>query len=209
MKISRLHHLTQDSDKISHLEQIKLANRGGSTFVQLRIKNKSKKEILETAYQARELTTSLGMTLIINDHVDIAKLVNADGVHLGLDDLPISEARRILGADKIIGGTANSFENIDYQIKQGASYLGVGPYKFTTTKQDLKPLLGPEGIKSTTEYLKRNHPNFPVVIIGGVKPSDITEILCHGFYGVAVSSAINLSEDPINATKTIIDLLSN
>ncbi|MBQ4523989.1 MAG: thiamine phosphate synthase [Lachnospiraceae bacterium] len=170
-------------------EQIESAIKGGVTCVQLREKEMEEKELLEEALKMGELCRSYQVPFLINDRVDIALTCNADGVHLGQKDMSISEARKILGKDKIIGATAKTIEQAKKAEAEGADYLGVGAVFGSTTKKDAIPI--------TKEQLKKiaDTVSIPIVAIGGINKDNIFQ-LCHtGICGVAVVSGIFAAED--------------
>lgn len=205
--ISRLHYITQDLPSLSHSQLTEFACKGGADWVQLRVKNKSYNEWLKIAQETKWVCLKYGSKLIINDNVQIAKEVKADGVHLGKEDMNPKDARKFLGDHFIIGGSTNTIEDIKQMIENGADYAGIGPYRYTSTKEKLNPILGLDGIKNTIEKI---HPSgFPVIAIGGIRLEDIELLLQTGIHGVAVSSAINLSIDKINATKSILKKISS
>ena len=150
--ISRLHVITQDLDNFSHIHQVELACKGGADWIQLRVKNTNYDDWITLASDAIKICRQYGTKLIINDSVQVALEVNADGVHLGKDDMPIHSARMLLGENKIIGGTGTTMEDIININKAGADYAGIGPFKFTATKKNLSPLLGFEKYK---EFIKQ------------------------------------------------------
>jgi thiamine-phosphate pyrophosphorylase len=186
--IDKLHYISQDPKNGSHLTAITQALQAGCKWVQLRVKNRPSDEILKYAIEANRLCSRHGAKLIINDHPEIALKAGAYGVHLGLQDMPISLAREIVGKKMIIGGTANTIEHIEQRIAEGADYIGLGPYRFTTTKQKLSPILGWDGINAIMRKLGSVH--IPIIAIGGILPEDITAIMETGVHGVAVSGAI-------------------
>jgi len=177
--IDKLHYISQQPENGTHLTAISNALEAGSKWVQLRLKD---------AIEANILCKQYGAKLIVNDHPDIARKAGAFGVHLGLQDMSITEARRIVGNKMIIGGTANTFQHIEQRIAEGADYIGLGPYRFTTTKQKLSPILGWDGINAIMQKLGSAH--IPIIAIGGILPDDITAIMETGVHGVAVSGAI-------------------
>lgn len=190
--IARLHYLTQDHvSGFSHALLAEMACLGGVRWVQLRVKGKSDDEWERIARRVKQVTDAFGATLMINDHVQLAKKIGAHGVHLGKTDMPIEQARDILGADAVIGGTANNEEDLERLLHTSANYIGLGPYRFTSTKKNLSPVLSAE----TLERMIRLQSRIPVIVIGGIKQEDVPAILASGAYGVAVSSAINLAED--------------
>ena len=195
MKISRLHYISMETERMSHLQAIEAVCRAGADWVQLRVKNRSEKEVLDLANKARQITLTYQSTLIINDFVEIAKQVHADGVHLGLNDMSRTEARAILGKNMIIGGTANTFEDIQRQAGAGVDYLGVGPFRFTQTKDNLSPVLGAEGYKILLEKCKASGINIPIIAIGGITANDVAVIMESGVHGVAVAGSITNSSD--------------
>jgi thiamine-phosphate pyrophosphorylase len=194
--VSRFHYLTQDLKEVDHLELIREACHDSSvSWIQLRVKNKSKDEIFCIAEDAMDICLLSSVKLIINDHVDIADEVGADGVHLGSNDMSVAEARKILGDDRIIGGTANTIEDIERLVKEGADYIGVGPFRFTETKQNLSPVLGIEGYKKIMRYCHKAKIDVPIIAIGGIQIDDVEALMDTGIYGIAVSSAINKYEN--------------
>lgn len=193
--IAQFHYLTQDNiPNASHVELARQACEGGVKWIQLRIKASPllhKKELLETAFEVQKICKKNNCILIINDYVDIAKEINADGVHLGKNDMSPSLAREYLGDQYIIGGTAHTFEDILELKNQGVDYIGLGPYQFTTTKQNLSPILGIEGIQSIIKKMKENAIRIPLIAIGGITLSDVKPLIHCGVNGIAVSGAIN------------------
>ena len=199
--ISRLHYITQDLSNFSHSELAEFACKGGADWIQLRVKNKSYEELLKIAQETKLVCLKYGAKLIINDNVQIAKEILADGVHLGKEDVNPKEARKILGNNFIIGGSTNNMEDVRRQMSDGCDYIGVGPYKFTPTKEKLNPVLGLEGIKKIAEQFGKQ---IPMIAIGGIKLEDVESLMQTGIHGVAVSSAINLAENKIENTKRFL-----
>ena len=154
-----LQFITHQTDTISYLHSAELVLKGGCKWVQLRMKEASTEEIKKTAFKVRKLCKLYNATFIIDDHVVIAREVGADGVHLGKNDLPVAEARKIVGNSFIIGGTANTFEDIEHLVSAGADYIGLGPFRFTETKKNLSPVLGkmPEKKYHHTDCCHRRH----------------------------------------------------
>ena len=206
-KISNIQFITQDVNGLSHLQQIELALKGGCSWVQLRLKDKAPSEVLEIATQARKLTSEFGAVLIINDFYEVAKLVKADGIHLGKNDANPTEVRSYLGDQFIIGATANTFEDIQNLVQQPIDYLGVGPFKFTTTKKNLSPILGLNGYQQIVTQCKDANTEVPMVAIGSVVAADIPALLNTGMFGIAVSSAISKSGNPTEATKLLLKII--
>ena len=180
-----------------------------------------------------------GATFIIDDNVHLVKKIKADGVHLGKNDMPIAEARKILGDDFIIGGTVNCFEDILKIIRNTqvgtstssvtnsqqptansqqpiaksqqliANYFGCGPFRFTSTKENLAPILGLEGYENIISNMKRNNIDIPLVAIGGIAKDDISDILKTGVDGIALSGSILRAENPVEEMKAIVEIFKS
>lgn len=187
--IERLQFISQETETITHLQSIEAACKAGVKWVQLRVKDKEAGEMLELALAARAICNHYGAKLIVNDRPEIARQVGADGVHLGKLDMPVAEAREIVG-NIIIGATANTFEDIAAHAKSGADYIGLGPYRFTATKKNLSPVLGLEGYQRILSACRESDIRVPVVAIGGIEVADIAGLLQAGLHGIAVSSLI-------------------
>lgn len=202
--ISRFHFLTQDLTQLTHQELAEIACKNGIQWLQLRVKNQNFDTYLQIAKDVKNICKYFNTTLIINDDVALCKAVNADGVHLGKNDMPVVKAREILGNKIIIGATANTLEDCIQHQKNGANYIGLGPYKFTSTKENLSSILGLQSYKQIVNASK-GVIKIPIIAIGGIKVEDVQPILQTGVYGIAVSSAINLSTEK---EKTIADFLN-
>ena len=168
------------------------------------MKEASIEEILPIAQEAMSLCRMYDATFIIDDFVELAKQIGADGVHLGKNDMPIAEARKILGKDFIIGGTANTFEDVQMLHQAGADYIGCGPFRFTTTKKNLSPIIGLEGYQQIISQMKENNISLPLVAIGGITKEDLPSLMQTGISGVALSGSILRAENPIEEMKEII-----
>lgn len=177
---------------------IRAAILGGADCIQLREKHYTGRELLEAGHVLRRVTSEYGVNLIINDRIDVARAVDADGVHLGQGDLPIEVAREILGPDKIVGLSTHNVAEAVAAERAGANYIGLGPMKPTTTKLDTDPVVGPAGVKEV-----RKHVSLPIVAIGGIKCEDVAEIIRNGANSVAIISAIIGSEDVEGAAREI------
>ncbi|MCL5029475.1 MAG: thiamine phosphate synthase [Bacteroidetes bacterium] len=206
--ISRLHYITQDIPNFTHYELVEEACKGGADWIQLRVKNSSYNEWKELAFKTKKVCNNYNAKLIINDNVDIAKTVNADGVHLGKNDMPSAEARKILGNNFIIGGTANTFEDVERLNQTGVDYIGVGPFRYTTTKEKLSPILGLDGYQNILNKCRDKDIKIPIIAIGGIRPEDISSLFQTGIYGIAVSSAINSAKDKSLVTKQFLEKIS-
>ena len=192
------------NDRYTYLDSIRLALEGGCRWIQLRMKDATEEDILPVALEAQRMCSEAGATFIIDDHVELVKRIKADGVHLGKKDMPIAEARRILGDDFIIGGTANTFEDVRAHYEAGANYIGCGPFRFTTTKKGLSPILGLEGYISICSQMKAEGINLPIVAIGGITAEDIPMIMQTGVTGIALSGAVLNAEDPVEEMKRLM-----
>lgn len=192
------------TEQHTYLDSIRLALEGGIKWVQLRMKDATEDEIISVGTEVRRLCNQYGATFIIDDHVELVHKLKADGVHLGKNDMPIIEARRILGNDIIIGGTANTFEDIASHYQATANYIGCGPFRFTTTKKGLSPTLGLVGYRSIMQKVKEAAIDIPVVAIGGITAEDIPGIMQTGISGIALSGAILRAENPIEEINRIL-----
>ena len=189
--------ITHSNNRYGYVDGARLALEGGCRWVQLRMKEATEVEFMAAAAEIGRLCKEHGATFVLDDHVEWVEKTGADGVHLGKNDMPIDEARKILGNDKIIGGTANTFEDVERLYRQGANYIGCGPFRFTTTKKNLSPVLGLEGYQHIVDQMKSHGINLPIVAIGGILESDIKSILATGVSGIAVSGGILNAENPV------------
>ena len=197
------------SERYNYLDSIQLALEGGCRWIQLRMKDATDDEVRPSAIKAQQLCRQYGATFIIDDRVALVKELHADGVHLGKNDMPISEARRILGSDFIIGGTANTFEDAKAHYEASADYIGCGPFRFTTTKKKLAPVLGLEGYRSIIHQIREARIDIPVVAIGGITKADIPAILQTGITGIALSGTVLRADDPIAEMNHIINIINH
>ncbi len=173
------------------LQAVEEALAGGVTLVQLREKDASSREFFELAVSIKNLTAGYGVPLIINDRLDIALAVQADGLHIGQEDLPLPVVRKLMGPDKIIGYSVSNVEEARYGEKHGADYLGAGPVFTTATKKVSTPTLGPTGLKRIKETV-----SIPVVGIGGINIENLKEVRRTGVDGVSIVSGILGSDRP-------------
>jgi thiamine-phosphate pyrophosphorylase len=193
--LPKVQYISQGVTAIQQLRHIKTVLDLGYKWVQLRFKQQEVKEIASLAEEVKLLCDSYQSLLIINDHPRIARQVDADGVHLGLTDMGVAEARTILAPGKIIGGTANTLQDVRLRIAAGCRYIGLGPYRFTPTKEKLSPVLGLEGYKAILAGLTEQEKAIPVYAIGGILEEDIKLLRDAGVYGVAVSGL--LTNNPV------------
>lgn len=199
--------ITHSNNRYGYVDGARLALEGGCRWVQLRMKEATEAEFMAAAAEIGRLCKEHGATFVLDDHVEWVEKTGADGVHLGKTDMPIDEARKILGNDKIIGGTANTFEDVERLYRQGANYIGCGPFRFTTTKKNLSPVLGLEGYQHIVDQMKSHGINLPIVAIGGILESDIKSILATGVSGIAVSGGILNAENPTEEMQRFLKLV--
>jgi thiamine-phosphate pyrophosphorylase len=190
MIVDLIQYISVQNDFYSHCSGIEAACKAGITWVQLRLKDTSENDLLEQALQAKSICNDYNCTLIINDNPLLAQKINAHGVHLGKKDMPPLEARKILGPDKIIGGTANSFQDVLHLVLQGVNYIGLGPFRFTTTKKELSPVLGLQGYKDILLQCKQHNIQIPIFAIGGIQLPDIQPLMQTGIHGIALSGLL-------------------
>ena len=176
--------ITNYHDNISLTEQTEYVLEAGCRWVQLRLKGADDAEIYMVGKALRALCDQYEATLILDDAVRMVPVIGADGVHLGKQDMPVDEARKLLGPDKIIGGTANTFED------------GCGPFRFTTTKKNLSPLLGLEGYAAILEQMRQQQIDLPLIAIGGITVEDVPDLVDLGVSGIAISGAILEAKKP-------------
>lgn len=202
--MDKLYYVSKGKTPEDHLENIRRICDLGITLVQLRIKNLSDALLLKTAYSAKTICDNYNASLIINDNVAVTKTIKAYGVHLGKGDMSISEARQQLHPSQHIGGTANTLEDCEYLMSQNIDYIGLGPYRYTTTKKKLSPILGLSGCQNIMKRLRSNTMSFPpIYAIGGLLKSDIHTILnIKGIHGVAASTLF--SNSSVQTIKSLI-----
>ncbi len=201
-----LQFISHYTERYSYLDSIRLALEGGCRWIQLRMKDTPDEEVRPVAIEALQMCRNVGATFIIDDRVELVKELGADGVHLGKNDMPISEARKVLGSVFIIGGTANTFEDVKAHYEASANYIGCGPFRFTTTKKNLSPVLGLEGYRHIVEQMEEANIHLPIVAIGGITAEDIPAIMQTGVTGIALSGTILHAEKPIDEMKKIINI---
>ena len=190
-----IQYISQGSTQEEQLTNIENVLKAGCTWIQLRFKNCGETLFLDTAQKVKKLCSQYQAVFIINDHVNIAKAVDADGVHVGLTDTHVREAREILGDDKIIGGTTNTYEDVLQRIEENCDYIGLGPFRFTTTKEKLSPVLGLEVYQAILDRLKEDKKDIAIYAIGGIEEEDIQPILDLGIRGVALSGLLTNNEN--------------
>ena len=205
----KLQFITHYNDRYSYIDSARIALEGGCRWIQLRMKDTEEALFEETALIVQELCRSYNATFIIDDNVLLTQKIKADGVHLGKNDMPIAEARKILGNEFIIGGTVNSFDDVLYHL-QGATpnYFGCGPFRFTSTKKNLASILGYEGYKLIIKQMHDNNIHIPIVAIGGICKNDIPQLLQNGVSGIALSGSILNAPNPIKEMSEIVNIIN-
>lgn len=232
-----LQFITHFTEKYSYADSAMIALEGGCRWIQLRMKDADEAEIERVARLILPECRRRGAVFVIDDHVELALRVGADGVHLGKNDMPVSEARRLarefvgkqvtsrqaderqdqspcllvsdrLSAENfIIGGTANTFEDIERLAAQGADYIGCGPFRFTTTKKNLAPMLGIDGYKNILSQMRKHGITLPLVAIGGITCGDIPQLMAAGVTGIALSGSILRAEKPVEEMNKVVNEL--
>ena len=205
-KIGRFHVLTDTvlQDRLSHVELAELAIAGGADTIQFRQKQGATREMIRVADRVRALCKKAGVTFMVNDRVDVAIASHADGVHLGQDDFPIPLARKLLGEEAIIGGSASSMEEARKCLLEGADYIGFGPVYPTTSKEDAGPAGGLALLKQIVEGIP-----LPIIAIGGITRDNVPLVMKVGVHGIAVISAVCCQKDPMEAAKCLRSLLES
>lgn len=202
--MTQIQFITHATDRFGYVDGARMALEGGCRWVQLRMKGATDAEVLAAAAEIQPLCRQHEALFVIDDRVHLAKQIKADGVHLGKNDMPVDEARRVLGEEFIIGGTANTFEDIERLYRQGADYIGCGPFRFTTTKQNLAPVLGLEGYFTLVNRMRAAGIMLPVVAIGGIRFEDIPDLMRTGVRGIAVSGAVLGAPDPVAEMRRMV-----
>jgi thiamine-phosphate pyrophosphorylase len=204
----RLQFITHYTQEYSYVDSARIALEGGCRWIQLRMKDTCEELMTKTALKVQEMCKEYGATFIIDDNVMLAKRIGADGVHLGKNDMPITEARQIVGEEFIIGGTVNSIEDVLFNIQtESPTYFGCGPFRFTSTKKNIAPILGYEGYKNIISRMREYNIKTPIVAIGGITKDDIPKLLDIGVCGIALSSSILKAKNPIKEMQEITNIL--
>ena len=204
--MASLQFITHETEQFTYREGAFMALEAGCKWIQLRMKDVAVETVRQLAEELKKTCENHHALLIIDDYVEVAREVKADGVHLGKNDMPIEEARKLLGEGFIIGGTANTFEDVKRHYEAGADYLGIGPFRFTTTKKNLSPVLGLEGYRNIKQQMIEADIILPAVAIGGITVEDIPAILATGIEGIAMSGAILQAHDPDAEIKRILTM---
>ena len=226
----RLQFITHQTERYSYIDSARIALEGGCRWIQLRMKDADETLLEETALIVQKMCKEYDATFIIDDNVHLCKKIKADGVHLGKNDMPIAEARKILGDDFIIGATVNTFDDVIKSTRQQdnettsrdasmtqnneqdvvdtsidlvtlgvPNYFGCGPFRFTSTKKNLAPILGLDGYREIMKKMKENNIDIPLVAIGGITKDDVPELMKTGIDGIAISGSVLRAENPVEA----------
>ena len=203
-KVGKLHVLTDTllQSRFSHIELTKQAIAGGADAIQFRHKQGSTREMIQVATEMKRLCNEKRVIFIVNDRIDIAIASEADGVHLGQDDFPIPLARKLLGDNRIIGGSAATMEDAKKCLSDGADYVGFGPVYPTGSKDDAGPVSGIDTLRKIVETIP-----LPIIAIGGIDEVNTPEIIKTGAHGIAVISAVCCKENPEEATKGLYEAM--
>lgn len=204
-----LQFITHQTPRYSYIEGAIEALNGGCKWIQLRMKEAAYDEICTAIEQLKPLCKEKGAILILDDYAELAAKLDIDGVHLGKNDMPPQEARNLIGEKYIIGGTANTIDDIKNLVAQGVDYIGLGPFRHTDTKKNLSPILGLDGYKNILSQCNEAGITTPIVAIGGIEPEDIPALMKTGISGIALSGTILRADHPAEATQNIITTLNN
>lgn len=206
---NRLMFITHRTKKYTELDEIKMVTKGGCSWVQLRMKDNLNLEVAKEVAHFTLFDCDTDCCCCLDDNLEMAIKAGIHCVHLGKNDMPVSEAWRIIvekGLDDLflVGATANTFEDILEADREGASYVGLGPYRFTETKKNLSPVLGLEGYQKIMEQYREAGLKIPIFAIGGIQFEDIAHLMETGIEGIAVSGAIINADDPVEETRRFI-----
>lgn len=196
--------ITHYTETLSYEAGARAALEGGCRWIQLRMKEASRQEVKDVAIKLRKWCDQYEAVLLLDDRVDLVKEVAADGVHLGKMDMPVAEARKILGEEYIIGGTANTIDDCVKLAQAQVDYIGCGPFRFTKTKQNLSPRLGVEGYQTIIRDLRAQGFTIPLVAIGGIELEDVNDLMRSGVNGIAVSGCLLRALNPVEMMRQLI-----
>lgn len=205
--MKQIQFITHENNRFFYADGAEMALKGGCRWIQLRMKEASDADFIAVAEKIAPMCREYGATFILDDRVHLVNSCRANGVHLGRNDMPVADARNLLGEKMIIGGTANTIDDIERLWRDGADYIGCGPYRFTTTKKNLSPILGLEGYQYITNEMKQRGIQLPIVAIGGITAADIKPLIATGIDGIAVSGAILNATNPSDEMAEFIKTL--
>jgi len=188
--LPKLQYITQNNLAKSHVKQAIEMYEAGCKWVQLRIKDQPLQHILETANKITPYSKEKKTILTINDYPEIALKTKANGVHIGKNDPSISYTKQLLDTSQIIGATANTLNEVLHAVEHGVDYIGLGPFRFTSTKKKLSPFLGLKGYETIINTLLKKGINTPIYAIGGIKTDDLNALKNTGIYGIAISGML-------------------
>ena len=202
-RIGHIHVITDETiqSRFSHVELAELAIAGGADTIQYRDKTRSTEELVEMAHRILEVC---GVPLIINDHIDVAQALGADGVHLGAGDVSVSDARAMLGDDAIIGASASTLDAACAAADEGADYIGCGHVFETSSKQKGTAPIGLDGLHEVCEAV-----DVPVIAVGGITHANVSGVMEAGAWGVALIGAVCAADDPKDATRLFFDVVDS
>ena len=199
--------ITHKTEKYDYFQSAEMALLGGCKWIQLRMKDANIDEVRQIALRLKPLCKSFNAVFLLNDHVELCKEIEADGVHLGKTDMHPQKAREILGNNFIIGCTCNTYQDIENLKILPIDYIGLGPFRFTDTKKNIDAVLGIAGYQQIVNECNKNNIRIPLVAIGGITADDILPILQTGIKGIALSSTILQAENPVEETKRVLEKL--
>lgn len=203
--IERLHFITHDIDQFNHVEQARLACQAGAKWIQYRCLTKSDDELLKDINAIAEICDDWGSTLIVTDHIHLKGKADIQGFHIEDMDADFRQLRKQLGEEVTIGGSSNTVKGLLRLAEEGADYAGFGPFKTTVTKPNNAPLLGIKGYHQAMLILNEKDIDLPILAVGGVTLTDVDALMETGIFGIAVSAAINQSEDMTSAYQEFYD----
>lgn len=206
----KLQFITHHNERYSYIDSARMALEGGCRWVQLRMKDANEEDMEHTAIVVQKMCRDYGATFIIDDNVALTKRIGADGVHIGKNDMPVAEARKMLGEGYIIGATVNTFDDIVNALHTATpDYFGCGPFRHTTTKRNLAPILGYEGYREVISKMRERNIEIPLIAIGGITKGDIPELLRCGVNGIALSGSIISAKEPVMEMHSIAKIVYN
>ncbi len=200
-----LQFITNPSERHSIAEQVKMAVDGGCKWVQLRLKDATYEQLKSAAEEIIPICRDAGVILVIDDNVELVKELRVHGVHLGKEDMDPRQAREILGPHAIIGVTANTAADILALKGVDVDYVGLGPFRYTSTKKKLSPVIGLDGYRDIMREVAEQGNKLPVVAIGGITIDDVDDIMSAGVQGIAMSGSIINADNP---TQYVDDVLT-
>lgn len=200
--------ITHPSERYSIAEEVQMALEGGCRWIQLRLKDASDEEFRQTALEIIPMCQEHEAFLVFDDRVELAMEMGVHGVHLGKNDMNPLQARETMGAEAIIGVTANTADDILRFKGWDVDYVGLGPFRFTSTKKNLSPIIGIDGYKEIVTKVREADMLLPIVAIGGITLEDIPALMSTGINGIAMSGSIINAVDPVEYTRKVLSSLN-